>query len=134
MAQKDGRVIRLEINSNFLKGVTTSALSLTADMIDVTNYESTKSKEYLPGEQTGTITATFTFDPDVSSANFADVFNAWKAGTELPFVYGDATAASDVITGNCLVSSLNWNGPKNEVSTCDATLQITGPVALDIAS
>jgi predicted secreted protein len=134
MAQKDGRVIRLEINSNFLKGVTTSALSLTADMIDVTNYESNKSKEYLSGEQTATITATFTFDPTVSSANFSDVFNAWKVGTLTAFVYGDATTGSEVITGNCLVSALNWNGPKNEVSTCDVTLQTSGPISIDIAS
>ena len=133
MAQKDGRVIRLEINSNFLKGVTTSALSLTADMIDVTNYESNMSKEYLSGEQTGTITATFTFDPDASSANFSDLFDAWKAGTELPFSYGDSTRAYD-LKGDCLVSSINWNGPKNEVSTCDATLQITGEILLDTIS
>ena len=67
MAKIDGRFIRLEFGAGtFLKGVTTSNVSLSADMIDATNYESNGSKDYLAGEKGGTISATFLFDPDVS--------------------------------------------------------------------
>jgi len=135
MAKIDGRFIRLEFGAGtFLKGVTTSNVSLSADMIDATNYESNGSKDYSAGEKGGTISATFLFDPDVSSANFGDIFDAWEGGTSTAYVYGHASTGSEVLTGSCLVSTLDWDGPKNEVSTCTATLQITGAIVRDVAS
>lgn len=134
MARQDGRFIRLEFDGNFLKGVTSTSIDLAADMIDITNYESDANKEYLSGEKGGTINATFTFDSTVSSANFQDVFTAYDGGTSVPFVYGDVTTSSGVLlSGNVLVSSLNWTGDKNGVSTCDATLTITGAVTLSLS-
>ena len=135
MAKIDGRFIRLEFGSGtFLKGVTTSNISLSADMIDSTAYESNRFKDYLSGEKGGTISATFLFDPDLSSAGFSDIFDALEGGTSTPFVYGHASTGSEVITGSCLVSALDWDGPKNEVSSCTATLQITGAIVRDVAS
>ena len=134
MAKKDGRFIRLDFGGDFLKGVTTSSLSAAADMIDVTNYESNQFKDYLSGEKGGTITATFLFDPDVSSANFGDIWDAMINGTSTAFVYGNAETGSEVITGSCLVSDVTWDGPKNEASSCSATLTITGQMIRDVAS
>lgn len=134
MARIDGRVIRLEIGGNFLLGVTTSNIDLSTDMIDITNYESNRNKEYLSGEKGATISASFTFDSAVSSVGFSDLVNTWNAGTSVAFVYGDSTAGGDVLTGNAFISSLSLTGDKNSVSTADVTLTTTGAITLDIAS
>ena len=65
---------------------------------------------------------------------FGDIFDAWEGGTSTAYVYGHASTGSEVLTGSCLVSTLDWDGPKNEVSTCTATLQITGAIVRDVAS
>ena len=134
MARLDGRAIRLEIGGNFLLGVTSSNMDLSADMIDITNYESDRNKEYLSGEKGATISATFTFDSAVSNVGFADLFGTYDGGTSVAFVYGDSTAGGDVLTGNAFISSLSLAGDKNSVSTCDVTLTTTGPIVLDVAS
>lgn len=134
MARLDGRFVRLQFDSNFVKGVVTSSIDLTADMIDITNYESDANKEFLSGEKSATINVDFTFDSAVSSANFSDLFNAFNNGTLTAFVYGDSNSGGDVLTGNCYVSSLNLTGDKNTVGTCNATLTTSGAITLDIAS
>jgi predicted secreted protein len=134
VAKIDGRFIRLEFGTGtYIKGLTTSSFNGTADMIDATNYESDGWKDFLAGEKGGTITATFLFDDSVSSANTADVINAWLNGTTTAFVWGHHVTGSDILSGSCLISDLTWDGPKNEASSVNATLQITGEVTLDVA-
>lgn len=134
MARLDGRFIRLEIGGNFLKGVVSSNMDLTTDMIDITNYESNRNKEFLSGEKSATISASFTFDSAVSTVGFSDLVNTWNAGTSVAFVYGDGNAGGNVLTGNAFISSLSLAGDKNSVSTADVTLTTTGAITLDVAS
>lgn len=135
MARLDGRMIRLELDGNYLLGVTDSSFERSVDMIDITNYESNSNKEFLPGERGSTISATFTLDSTLSNVGFDDIVDGVEAGTLYAFVYGDSTASTGtVITGSCYISAYTLNGSKNDVATVDATLQVTGAIVRDTAS
>ena len=129
MAKVDGKNIRLKIETGLLYGVTTSEISLEKDMIDTTAYESLGSKEYIAGEDGGTISATILYDAaGTSGGTFQDLFDAWKAGDSVAFVYGGTTTGDEILSGNCLISSLSKNAPKNEAVSANVTLQITGVI------
>jgi len=133
MAKVDGKNIRLKIATVFLYGVTTTDLSLEKDMIDTTAYESNGHKEYLAGEGGGTISATILYDEDgTSGGTYNDLFDAWKAGTSVAFIYGGTVTGDEIYSGNCFISSLSLNAPKNESTTASVTLQITGEITAGV--
>ena len=131
MAKVDGKNIRLKLDTVLLFGVTSTEISLEKDMIETTTFESAGAKEYIAGEGGGTISATIlTDEAGTSGGTYKDLFDSWKAGDVIAFIYGGTVTGDDIYSGNCIISSLSNNNTKNEASSANVTLQITGAITV----
>ena len=130
MSAIDGKNIRLKIDTVFLFGVTTTDINFTTDEIDTTTFESAGDKEALPGERGSTINASILNDPAATSGGgYEDLWDAWKAGTIIAFIYGGTESGDLIFTGNCFLTSMGEVNSKNEASNVSVTLKVTGAVA-----
>lgn len=129
MAVKNGTSILLKLATQVVDGTTSQTIDLSADMIDVTTKDSTgKSKEYIVGENGGTISVEGKWAESTSNYTVEELFDAWKAGTSLAFIVGETAVGSYTLSGNGYLSAFSWTAPRNGESTWSATLQITGAI------
>jgi predicted secreted protein len=128
MAKEDGQLIKLSFEGTQINGLVTQGLDLTTDSIECTTKDSNGVKEYLPGENGGTISCEGIID-DAATYSYSDLFAAWDAKTTGAFVYGGIVAGDLNYSGNAFITSLSRSDGKNEAKTWTATLQVTGTVA-----
>ena len=127
MGKVDGYDVVVKSDSNVYGGQTTTSISLSADMIEVTSADSEKWKEYLAGEKGGTVSVELMYDPlhtEGASEAFTDLVN----GTKITLYWGTETASDIHFECDGLISSIELSAPKNEGVTASIEIQLTGEV------
>lgn len=111
-----------------LKGETTSSFNLSADMIEVSDKE-TSWKKYLAGYKGGTVDATIYADTEDAAQNA--VLKALFEGTEVKCFVGEIGASNTPADGYAfaaLVSSIGETYETGSAIARNVSLQITGEV------
>lgn len=126
MAVLNGDVLLLSANGNVLKGTTDHSIEFTADMIDVTTKDSGGDKEYIAGERDATISVEGKYDPTDTNEGALDVWDDYKVGNTVTVLWGQQSVSGVQWSCSALVSSISFNGTKNDAATFSASLQVSG--------
>lgn len=125
MAVQNGTDVLLKIGGTLINATTNHELNLTADMIDVTTKDSNGSKEYIAGEDDGTITVEGNYDP-AATYSWSDLFAAFTGKASAALIFGLQETGDKAISLNGLLMNLSLSGSKNEAGTWTAEFQKTG--------
>ena len=126
MAKIDGKEVLLIIGSNTVTGQVSGSLGITADMLDKTTKDSTAgAKEYIGGETGWTLSIEGLYDPSATEG-VSEAIGYLKAGTSLTVLFGQAGVGETYWGGSALISSVNLDGPKNDIASYSLELQGTG--------
>ena len=87
MAVTNGTSVLLEVGGVTVNGTTSHDMSIITDMIDVTTKDSNGSKEYIAGEDDGTISVEGKYDP-AATYGFSQLFAAQLAKASAPLTFG----------------------------------------------
>lgn len=115
-------------NYTMIAGETSSSINLSADMIEVSDKESSW-KKYVAGYKGGTVDATVYADSDDTAQS--ELINALMQGTEVECFIGKATnvnAPDDGFVFNALVTSVGETYDTASAIARNISLQITGEV------
>lgn len=102
-------------------------LQLTKDMIEVSNNDSGKSKEYIPGRGDGNVSGSCRVKYD-AGYGWADLFSAYNDDTKVTIRYSNDTTGDDEYSFDAYISDLSRTDPDNDSSTINYTFQKTGDV------
>lgn len=127
MGKVDGRLIALKFENATLVGRTTGSFNFAADMLPVTTADSAGHKEFIKGEDGGTIEVGGLYDP-IAVEGFSEAFGYCKAGTPLTCIFGQTTAGSTYYTGEGLISSVALSGDVNTPASYTLSIQLTGEI------
>jgi TP901-1 family phage major tail protein len=128
MSKVNGSEILLLFGSTAIVGQRDSTLSMAADMLDATTKDSTgKSKEYIVGENGGTISVSGLYDP-AAAEGVSEAIGYLKAGTSLTWKFGETGSGETYWTGSGYLSSVDLSGPRNDLASYSINVQITGAV------
>lgn len=129
MAKFNGSLIVLKVDGDTIIGLTSNNLDFTADEIETTDKFSTgRWKEFIQGEKGGTIAfeARYNDEEGATEVNFAKLFAAFNAGSEITVAFGGTANGNQFIEADAFLTALSWTGPQNDVSGVTGTLRITG--------
>lgn len=124
-------MIFLKWGSTDAVGLTDKNIDFSADMIDVTNQQSSGGwKEYVAGEKGATIGFSGVYDE--ASANgavsmFAQLISS--STTPVAFKIGEKTTGLIKYSGSGFLTGITVNGPKNDAKSFSGSIQVTGPVS-----
>ena len=128
MAKIAGKYLVVEIAGTAYTAIRSSSLEIAADMIDVTNADSTGGwKEYITGELGGTISVEGLYD-SAATEGFSQAFADLVAGTSVTWTYGQTTSGTKYYTGSGLLSNISVSGDKNDAANYSFNIQITGAI------
>jgi predicted secreted protein len=128
MAVTNGTSVLLEVGGVTINGTTSHDMSIITDMIDITTKDSSGSKEYIAGEDDGTISVEGKYDP-AATYGFSQLFAAQLAKASATLTFGLQASSSKAYRMAGLIMSLTLSGPQNEAGTWTVELQKTGGVA-----
>lgn len=131
MTKTKGQDVYLLLAATVINGITSSSITSSVNMIDVTDQDSGEDAEFLAGIRN----KTWNFegkDDETDTYAYDELFAVVEAGSSVTFVmgYGVKTTGKRVIYGSCLISNLVLNNPfdSNSGFTCDC--QCTGSITL----
>jgi len=102
-------------------------LSLSKNMIEVSNKDSAGDAEYIPGRGDGTVSGSCRIKYD-AAYGFQDLFAAFDGGTLLTIRYSNNTTGDDEYSFSAYLSELSRQDPDDDSSTIDYTFQKTGAI------
>ena len=127
MASIDGKTILVQSGGVTIVGQVSGSLGMTGDMLDATTKDSTAgAKEYIGGETGWTISVEGLYDP-AAGEQTNDAIDDLQAGTQVVLKYG--VLAGTYWTGNGYISSVNLDGPKNDLASYSLEIQGDGVLA-----
>jgi TP901-1 family phage major tail protein len=111
-------------------GLTDKSIDFEADMIAVTNQQSSGSwKEFVAGEKGATINFTGIYDKASAIGAISMIAQLITGSTTaIAFKIGEKTTGLIKYSGSGYVSNVKVNGPKNDASSYSGTITVTGPV------
>jgi len=127
MAVQNGTDVLLKIGGTLINATTNHEINLSVDMIDVTTKDSNGSKEYIAGEDDGTITVEGNYDP-AATYGWSELFAALTGKASAALIFGLQDVSDTAYSLNGLLMNLTLSGPKNEAGTWSAEFQKTGAV------
>lgn len=104
-----------------------NSLQLTKNMIAVSNKDSGKSAEYMPGRGDGTVSGSARIKYD-SGFGYSDLFALYNDDTKVVIRYSNDTTADKEYSFDAYISELSRQDPDDDNSTYDYTFQKTGDV------
>jgi hypothetical protein len=102
-------------------------LQLTKNMINVSNKDSGKSEEYIPGRGDGTVSGSARLKYD-AGYGFGDLFAIYDAGTKVTIRYSNDESGDDEYSFDAYISELSRQDPDDDSGTIDYTFQKTGDI------
>jgi len=121
-----GNLIFIEWDSGVLIGLTDKSFSAEADMLDITDQQSTESwKEYTPGEKGATLNFSGLYAEDAGEGA-TTLYDDLAAGTKVSFKIGERPTGRRHWAGYGYVKTVDVNGPKNDPMSYSGTIQVTG--------
>jgi len=103
------------------------SVTATADPIETTNKDSSGWKTFIIGDKGWTASGSAHLDWTASN-NITQHFAALVAGSEIAIDVG-STASTKYYSGQGLITSWTFDGPRNEVATFSFEIQGTGALA-----
>jgi predicted secreted protein len=103
------------------------SLSVTADMTETSNKDNAGWKTFIQGDKAWTASGSAMLDW-VAQQNVTQLFTALTAGTEAAIDIGSATNTK-FYSGNGLITSWSFDGPRGGVATLSFEWQGTGALA-----
>lgn len=102
-------------------------LSLSKNMIEVSNKDSGSDAEYIPGRGDGTVSGSCRIKYD-AAYGWGDLFGVYDDGTSVTIRYSNDTSGDDEYSFSAYLSELSRQDPDDDSSTIDYTFQKTGAV------
>lgn len=102
-------------------------LQLTKNMINVSNKDSGKSAEYIPGRGDGTVSGSARFKYD-AGYGFSDLLALYNDDTKVTIRYSNDTIDDKETSFDAYLSELSRQDPDDDSSTVDYTFQKTGDI------
>ena len=127
MAVNNGSDVLLKLSGTTVDATTSQEFNWDVDMLDATTKDSDKHKEYIAGEDGGTISIEGKLDETDTNTAMA-LLTTSQAKVAVAFVHGRTAVGAKTITGNCLLSNVKISSPQNGVQTWSASMQITGNI------
>jgi hypothetical protein len=129
MAVNNGSDVLLKLSTVTVDATTNQDFEWIIDMLDATTKDSSGHKEYIAGEDGGTISIEGKLDEsDTLTAD--DLITTAQAKSSVAFVHGKVAGGSKTISGYCFISNVKISSPQNGVQTWSANMQITGNITL----
>jgi predicted secreted protein len=104
-----------------------TSLSVTADTIETTNKDTAGWKTFIQGDKSWTVSGSAMLDWSAQS-NITQLFTAITAGTEAALDLGSSTDVK-YYSGNGIITSWSFDGPRNGVATLSFEWQGTGTLS-----
>ena len=133
MATLNGTSIVLMNGSTKLVGQTDATLSTSADALDATTKDSTaKAKEFIAGETSWNFSISGLYDPTATGeGSVSGAITDLKAGTAWTIKWGQTTTGGQYWAGSAILTGVDVNGPKNDLSNYSLNAQGTGVLTED---
>jgi predicted secreted protein len=127
MAKAAGRRAALKKNSVVIGGVLVTTIKWAGESIDVTDRDSSGIVELLPDVKTQQITLDVEgYAKDSTLRDIVFDTAAAKLLTDITFVFADALAAKDTITGNFFVTGFEEGNPHDGAASFKASFVSSG--------
>ena len=129
MAKKLGTGVALYVQGKKVANLTSNDFDISTDMIEVTNKDSAGYKEFLPGENGGTISAECRLNTTGLASNLVSLqtlLGYQLAGTAVTCRITDFVAGEMALEGTAYITNTTANYPQNDVATASVSLQLSG--------
>lgn len=129
MAGTDGLKAILKIGGTQFTGQISGDFNYSVDTIDTTSKDDGGHKNYIGGEDGGTVDVESIYDPTgVYSLN--EVFIAAKAKAIVALTFGGIESGDDYVSASGIINNVRWGAPKNDKQTISCSIQLTGEIAV----
>jgi len=129
MAVNNGTDVLLKLATVAVDATTNQDFEWVIDMLDATTKDSSGHKEYIAGEDGGTLSIEGKLDEsDTLTAD--DLITTAQAKAAVAFIHGRTAGGAKTISGNCFISNVRISSPQNAPQTWTASMQITGNITL----
>jgi len=129
MAVNNASDVLLKIGGTAVDATTNQDFEWVIDMLDATTKDSSGHKEYIAGEDGGTLSIEGKLDEsDTLTAD--DLITTAQAKAAVAFIHGRTAGGAKTISGNCFISNVRISSPQNAPQTWTASMQITGNITL----
>lgn len=125
MSVQKGDVVILQIGSVQLGALVNNNHNMSADMLDKSNKDTPGIKQYNAGETGWMLSLEALFDP-AATEGFSEALGYLKVGTLLTVKHGNPSG--ELWQGSAMISNIQLDGPKNEISSYSIDIQGTGAV------
>jgi len=125
MAVNDGTSVYITLASTLVEGTTGHDFNETWDAIELTTKDSSKNKEFIGGEYSGTIAVTGKLD-EADTYTYSELRTAANLRAAVAFVMGRFAAGAVQYSGNAIITGLSIGAPQNGAVTYSLNLQVTG--------
>lgn len=129
MAKKLGTGVALFVAGKKIANLTSNDFDISTDMIEVTNKDSAGYKEFLPGENGGTMSAECRINTVGLASNLVSIqtlMGYQVAGTLVALRMTDFVSGELALEGNAYITNVKGNYPNNDVATATVSFQLTG--------
>jgi len=125
MGAKDGKSAILKIGSTQFTGLLSQDFQYQVDTIDVTSKDSSGHKNFIAGEDGGTMSLSSVYDPS-GTYSLGEIFAAASGKTLVALYFGSVTSTEEYISASGIITSVKWGAPKNDKQTVDVDFQLSG--------
>jgi len=129
MAKKLGTGVALYVNGKKIANLRSNDFDISTDMIEVTNKDSAGYKEFLPGENGGTMsceTLINTTGLASDKVSIQTLIGYQVAGTSLAVRMTDFVNGELALEGTAYITGVKGNYPNNDPAPATVNLQLTG--------
>jgi len=127
----NGCGVTIKLGTNDIAGINNITFDPTLDQLDVTDFDSSCEREFIPGLSSGTITIAGDYEPTDTNGQVVLV-NAWKNKTLLTTTTKPAFTVDGTngFSADAYVSSFSINPTVEGKVTVTYTLQLTGAISI----
>lgn len=115
------------VDDTLIAVATENQMQLTKNMINVSNKDSGKSAEYIPGRGDGTTSGTSRMKYN-AGYGWPDLFDIYDNDTKVTIRYSNDTTGDDEYSFSAYISELSRTDPDDDNSTMSYAFQKTGDV------
>jgi len=131
MSVQNGGVVLVTIGGVTVGALVSNGHNQLADMLDASNKDTAGVKQFKPGETGWNFTLESLYDP-AATEGVSEALGYLKAGTALTITHG--ISGTSVQSGSGYISSIECNGPKNEIGSYSLDIQGTGAISPGLGS
>jgi hypothetical protein len=130
---KDGLFLLVKIGSSVFSGLTSNSLSYSVDTLEVTTKDSNGHKEYIAGEDGGTIDFEALYDPTYTYS-LDEVFAVAKAKALVSVVFGGIVAGDEILSAQGVLTKVDLKADKNSPVTISGSIQLSGEITKSVVT